>query len=108
MDIHWCAFNQCLVTFLRVFLRRISEKSGANSSTNTIIISTSGDNIMLIAVEKKLEVHHTATLENIPIHDTKKLFPDILRSPHTSRLYEILITPRVGKVASLPAVPHSK
>lgn len=44
--------------------------------------------------------------EDIPIHNTQELLPDILRTPHAPRLDIVLIAPRVRELARLPPVVY--
>src|SRR5258708_39019547 len=44
----------------------------------------------------------------IPVHDTKKLLPDILYSPHAPGLDIVFVAPRIAELASLPSIVHSE
>lgn len=47
-------------------------------------------------------------LVDLPIHDTDELLPHILCSPHTSRLDEVLVAPRIRELARLPSIIHGQ
>lgn len=49
MDVHRGALNDGLVSFLRVLLRSMSEKTGGYSSSHAIVVFTGGENVMLIS-----------------------------------------------------------
>ncbi len=109
MKVYGSSLNQRLVTFRGVLLRRITEKSGADGHSNTIVIVATGDNIVLV-----------------PVHDAEELLTDILSSTHAAALNVILWrgrfstnpklstssrlthfeTPRTGELACLPTVIH--
>ena len=108
MDVYRSTLNECLVTFLRIFLGCISEEAGADRTTNSIVVFSSRNDIMLIPVQVTLEMTDIKTRGHrySPVHNTQQLLPDILRPSHASSLDEILVTPWIRVVTSFPTIPH--
>ena len=95
MDIDRGAFNERFVPFLRVFLRRIAEETRTNGPPNAIVVATGRKNVVLISDDWRSAMRGYRPLKILPIHDAQKLLPDVLSSPHTPCLNEVLVTPRV-------------
>lgn len=50
----------------------------------------------------------TSDGELVPLHDLEELFPDILGSPHGSRLDVVLMAPNIREVILLPRFIHTQ
>ena len=49
VDVHWCALDQRLVTFLWILLRGVSEETRGDRPTDTVEVLTRGYDIVFIA-----------------------------------------------------------
>ena len=87
MQRHRRAFDECLVTFLWILPRRISEISTAQSLPDSLSVAAAGDDRVFIT-----------------FHNLDKLIPDILCPSHGTSLDEILKTPWIGVLVLFPAV----
>lgn len=89
MNVNCVVINDSLIPFRAIFLCSMREEPCTERFPDfSVILHARGDGQM------------------VAIHNTNQLFPDILCSLDCSRINEVLVTPNIREVISLPSFIH--